>query len=151
MGFAVIEKNGPKLRLITAGCIETSGALPHEARLRQIYQKLSELIADKHPSALSIERLFFAANQKTAIPVAEARGVALLTAGINGIKVYEYAPPEVKRAVTGDGKADKKSVQKMVALTIGNNDKFIDDAADAIALAITAAYDIKNRSLVEES
>lgn len=151
MGTGIIEKTEGKLHLLHAGLIETDPSLPHHERLCKIYNELTALIRAHKPVILSIERLFFTKNQKTLIPVAEARGIALLTAGIAGLTVYEYAPPEVKCAITGNGKADKKAMQKMVALTLKTAENFVDDTTDAIALAITAAYDRKNNfSAVEE-
>jgi crossover junction endodeoxyribonuclease RuvC len=89
---------------------------------------------------MGIERLYFATNQKTAIAVAEARGIILLSAAEAGLPIKEYAPNEVKTGVAGYGLADKKAVLKMVKLTLGMQDlKVIDDASDALAIAIMAA------------
>ena len=134
LGFSMLEKKGGVLKLLDAGLIETSAGTKQHMRLAYIYDSISALIKKYKPSILAIERLFFAANQKTAIAVAEARGVALLTAGKSGLKVYEYTPPEVKRALTGDGRADKKAVQKMVMLALGTEKSFIDDTADELRL-----------------
>lgn len=142
LGYGVIKKgpNGPVL--LSAGTIETRSSTPHEQRLMHIHDALRSIATQWKPDICSVEKLFFAGNQKTAIPVAEARGIILLTAALEHIKVYEYTPPEVKLAVTGSGTADKKSVQKMVTMMLGAGTiPGHDDAIDAIALAMTAAYD----------
>jgi crossover junction endodeoxyribonuclease RuvC len=92
---------------------------------------------------MGIEKLYFAKNQKTAIAVAQARGVVLLSVGEHGIPVKEYTPNEVKSGITGYGFSDKKAVLKMVRLILGKHDlKIIDDASDALAIAIVAASGI---------
>lgn len=145
MGFGVIEKYAVSARVLEVGTIETDANTTPAERLAVIYTKLSSLAKRWKPVALSIERLFFTTNHKTAIPVAEARGVALLTAALHGLKVYEYTPSQVKLAITGSGTADKKAVKKMVLLMVGKSSiPGHDDAVDAIALALTAAYDRRN-------
>lgn len=144
LGFAVLQHTSGNSKVLEAGTFETSPKASIEERLLAIRKKLLSLMRAFKPDILSIERLFFAGNQKTAISVAEARGVILLTAAERGLKVYEYTPPEVKLAVTGSGKADKKAVQKMILLQLSIREKNLrDDAYDAIALTLTAAYSKK--------
>ena len=103
---------------------------------------MDALIEKYRPESIAIEKLFFAKNQKTALAVAQARGVILLAAREHGIRIREYAPNEVKLAITGYGFADKKAVLKMVRLTLRRNDiDVIDDASDALALAIIGGTD----------
>ncbi len=146
MGYAVINKENGKLSLLEAGTIETSAKAEHSKRLLSIHNGLKAIIDRHNPSILSIEKLFFASNQKTAIPVAEARGVALLTGALRNLTVYEYTPPELKLAVAGNGTANKKAIEKMICLTLRlEQAPKLDDTADAIALAITAAYDSRKK------
>lgn len=145
VGYAVIEQHGSSVRVLDAETIKTTAQALHPDRLKTIHNELLGIIQKWKPSVASIERLFFTANQKTAIPVAEARGVILLTVALHGLTVYEYTPLQVKLAITGSGTADKKAVKKMVFLMIEVPNRGIqDDAVDAIALAVTAAYD-KNK------
>lgn len=106
-------------------------------RLRNIYERVATLIKEYSPSSLALETLFFTKNQKTAMKVAEARGVILLAGGLHGIEIVEYSPQAVKIAVTGSGNADKTSVMRMVErLVILPPQKRHDDEYDAIALGI---------------
>lgn len=108
-------------------------------RLKELSAGVDSLIKRWSPTALAIERLFFAKNQKTALAVAEARGVILLTAALAELMVYEYTPLEIKKAVTGDGGADKLQLQKMVRLSLPETAdlKARDDVFDAIGAALT--------------
>lgn len=136
MGFAVLERSNKKETLIEAGCIETSAASPHDERLEIIGDSLKKLISKHRPHGFAIEKLFLSANQKTAMRVAETRGVALYLA--SGLPIYEFSPPEIKLAVCGYGKADKKQVEAMVRLIFKPTGPLLDDAMDAIAVAFTA-------------
>ena len=116
-------------------------------RLEKIYRDLEKIINEYKPDAMSIEELFFNNNAKTAINVAQARGVILVTARIKGISTYEYTPLQIKQAMVGYGRADKRQVQQMVRVFL-NLDKIPkpDDAADALAVALTHA---QTRNLCE--
>lgn len=147
-GFGIIEITGRNLELLDFGCIKTSQLLSSADRLHQIAEDFKNIIQQWHPNMCAVEKIFFAKNIKTAIKVAEARGVILQNAQKWNLDIYEYSPSEIKIAVTSDGKADKKQVQKMVQLILKLN--FIpepDDAADALAIAICHAQSIKIRSL----
>jgi crossover junction endodeoxyribonuclease RuvC len=135
-GFAVIEKLRGKITALDYGVITTPARMSPETRLQIIADDLAELLAQHKPKLAVVERLFFAKNQTTAIPVAEARGVVLLTLARHGIQISELTPPEVKLAVTGYGNAKKPQVQKMVQeiFQLAKIPK-PDDAADALALA----------------
>lgn len=141
LGFGVIDSIDGKLKLVDAGVITTPAKTPHDERLEEIFDSLTEIVAATKPEVLSIEKLFFTKNITTAMTVAEARGVALLVGRKAKLPIYEYTPNQIKQTLTGYGKADKKQMQEMVRLQL--NLKEIpkpDDAADALAAAITHAF-----------
>jgi len=140
LGFGVVEVTKSGFKMIDAGVITTPAHTPHDERLEDIYNGLTEIMSATKPDACSIERLFFTNNVTTAMSVAEARGVAILVARQHGIPVSEYTPPQIKQTLTGYGKADKKQVQEMVRLQLKLKDvPKPDDCADALAAAITHA------------
>jgi len=120
------------------GVITTPKEASAPVRLVQLYERLNEIISLHHPDSAAVEKLFFQKNISTAITVGQARGVVLLALAQAGLEVGEYTPNEVKQAVTGYGSADKKQVQEMVRVLL-SLDKIPkpDDAADALAIAIT--------------
>lgn len=113
-------------------------------RLEKIYTELNNIINTYKPDAMSIEELFFKNNAKTAINVAQARGVILITARINKLDIFEYTPLQIKQAVTGYGRADKIQVQRMVKMIL-NTEKLpkLDDITDSMAIAICHAHSSK--------
>ncbi len=139
LGFGVIEvdaRGNPKM--ITAGVITTPAHTPLDDRLLEIFDSLTEIIAETNPEVMSIEKLFFAQNVTTAISVSHARGVAMLTGKQAGLEIAEYTPLQIKQTLTGYGRASKKQMQEMVKLQLGlNNMPKPDDAADGLAAAIT--------------
>ena len=141
LGFGVIDvTKGNKISLVTAGVITTPPHTPLDERLEEIFDGLTEIIAETKPDQMSIEKLFFARNVTTAMSVSHARGVAMLTGRKARLPIAEYTPLQIKQTLTGYGKADKKQVQEMVRLQL--NLKEVpkpDDAADALAAAITHA------------
>ena len=139
-GFGVIRKENDSFRLIAAGTITTKKTNALAKRLQQLARGVARLIKKYQPERIAVEELFFAKNAKTAITVAHGRGVILFAAQAAGCEVEEYTPLEVKQALTGYGRADKKQIQHMVKTVL--NLKTIpkpDDAADALAIAICAA------------
>ena len=112
--------------------------------MEKIYRDLEEIINEYKPDAMSVEELFFNNNAKTAINVAQARGVVLVVARIHGIPTYEYTPLQVKQAVVGYGRADKMQVQRMVKMIL-NEEKLpkLDDITDSMAIAICHAHSAK--------
>lgn len=139
LGYGVIQ-GGIHPQLRDAGVIETWPDQDMPGRLVTLYEAVQELIEEFRPDRLAIEKLLFARNVTTAIPVGQARGVVLLAAAQGGVPVYEYSPSEIKHAIAGYGKADKPQMQEMVRLIL--NLKTIpqpDDAADALAVAICDA------------
>ena len=140
LGFGVIDAKRGGYRLVTAGVIKTPAHTPLDERLAEIFDGLTEIIAETKPEVMSIEKLFFARNVTTAISVAHARGVAMLTGRKAGLAIAEYTPLQIKQTLTGYGKADKKQIQEMVRLNLGLSQvPKPDDCADALAAAITHA------------
>lgn len=138
LGFGVVDVVKGKARLVDAGVITTPSHTPLPDRLEEIYNSLTEIIADTKPQVMSIEKLFFAQNVTTAMSVSHARGVAMLTGKQAGLAIEEYTPLQIKQTLTGYGKADKKQVQEMVRIHLGLKDvPKPDDCADALAAAIT--------------
>ncbi len=138
LGWAVLEKNGPKEKLLACGCIETAAHTALGIRLAKIYTDLTQIIAEYRPETAAVEELFFSKNITTAIAVAHARGVAILALALAGIPYADYTPNVIKQAITSSGKADKKQMQKMVGLILGIRETIKpDDAADAVAVALT--------------
>ena len=113
-GYSIIDYIGNRFRLIGSGAIKTDAKMPFPLRLNEIYKDLNLIIEKYEPDAISVEELFFNNNAKTAINVAQARGVILVVGCQREIPTYEYTPLQVKQAVVGYGRADKIQVQKMV-------------------------------------
>lgn len=140
MGFGVIEKDGPKLKALTYGSIKTKSKISDQVRLSQIKEELDKIFLKYKPDCVAIEKLFFCNNAKTAITVGQARGVAVLCAGQYCLNLKEFTPLQVKIALTGYGKADKKQMQQMVKIVLSLKEiPKPDDAADALAIAVCAA------------
>jgi crossover junction endodeoxyribonuclease RuvC len=139
VGIAVIERDSNKKdNLIYSDCFKTSAKIPFHQRLTLIGDEVERIIKKYKPQALAIEKLYFTTNQKTVMGVSEARGVMIYSASRNGLEIFEYTPPQIKIAVTGYGKADKKMVINMVFKLI-KIEKLTssDDELDAIAIGIT--------------
>ncbi|HTK39452.1 MAG TPA: crossover junction endodeoxyribonuclease RuvC [Patescibacteria group bacterium] len=141
LGFGVIDARGAKTQLVEAGVIRTPAHTPLPDRLEEIYNGLTEIIASTKPEVMAIEKLFFAQNVTTAMSVAHARGVAMLTAKQASLYIEEYTPLQIKQTMTGYGRADKKQVQEMVRMQLGLTEvPKPDDCADALAAAIMCAF-----------
>ncbi len=141
LGWGVIKKfQSSNVKCQNFGIIETSPKLSDSQRLAQISKELVDIIKKYQPNRVAVEKIFFFKNQKTIITVAQARGVVLCECEKLGLKVFEYTPLEVKMATCSYGRADKEQVQKMVMLHLGlKKMPQPDDAADALAIAITCA------------
>jgi crossover junction endodeoxyribonuclease RuvC len=138
LGFGVIDIERGKAQLVDAGVIRTPVKEDDAVRLQTIYEELTDIIATNKPSMMSVEKLFFARNVTTAMTVAQARGVVLLTGKQAGLEIYEYTPMQIKQALTGYGRAEKKQIQEMVRVVLQLNEvPKPDDCADALAAAIT--------------
>ena len=141
VGYGVLEYTKGKFRTVAMGSIETPAGLDVEERLRMVYDDMCEIIDTYRPDEMAIEELFFNTNQKTAVAVAEARGVILLSAVQRGVPISEYTPLQVKQSVVGYGRAEKKQVIALVKMILGmENGPGLDDTADALALAICHAH-----------
>jgi len=138
VGYGLIEEDiNNNFKLLASGSIQTDKKLDDSKRLLEIYKDLSTIVEEYNPDCASVEQLFFFKNQKTVIPVAEARGVILTVLEKYGIPTYSYTPMEVKQVLTGYGRAEKKEVDRMVHIAL-NTDTLpkLDDTVDAIAIAI---------------
>ncbi len=140
LGYGMINIEAGQMRMMAYGCIKTPAHMPLAQRLCIIYQEFKKLISDHKPDMVAIEKLFFARNVTTAMGVGEARGVVVLAAAQANIEIQEFTPLQVKQAITGYGRAEKSQIQRMVQKIL-NLEKIPrpDDAADALAIAITAA------------
>ncbi len=145
-GIAVIE-TGITSAVKKSWCIVTDKKDAHAKRLAAVFTDIEKAIMEYKPDALALETLFFSVNKKSAMAVAEARGVIAVLAGLHDVPLIELSPQEVKLAMTGTGGADKKMVQKMVELTLKIDiSKKLDDEVDAIALGMAAAGHLKLQS-----
>lgn len=141
VGWGVIEYQNAKFRTIAYGSIDTPAGMRTEERLRLIFEGMNALVEKYKPDAVAVEELFFTNNITTGIRVAEARGVILLSAENAGIPIFEYTPPQVKQAVVGYGRAEKRQVISMVTMLLGlPKPPRPDDTADALAIAICHAH-----------
>ena len=146
VGFGILRAEQGKQSLVSCGAITTEAGLPLPTRLLQIENDLAELFEAFHPDAMAIEELFFNNNITTGIGVAQARGVILAAAERAGVPIYEYSPSEVKLAVVGYGKAEKKQVMDMTKRLLGlKSVPKPDDAADAVAVALCHARSFTSR------
>ena len=137
VGWGAVECIGGKFRTLGYGSIQTPAGTTTEKRLSMIYEGLNELFLRYHPDEIAVEELFFNTNITTGIRVAEARGVILLCAEQHGARIAEYTPLQVKQAVVGYGRAEKKQVITMVTMILGlPKPPRPDDTADALAIAI---------------
>jgi crossover junction endodeoxyribonuclease RuvC len=137
LGFGIIEADGGKAQLVDAGVIRTPVHEDDAIRLETIYEELTDIISETKPTVMSVEKLFFAQNVTTAMTVAQARGVVLLCGRQASLTIFEYTPLQIKQALTGYGRADKKQMQEMVRVLLGLKlPPQPDDCADALAAAI---------------
>ena len=140
VGYGIVDYHGGKYSTVDYGAITTEAGIPFSQRLQYIYNELVAVIIKHDPDEMAIERLYFQNNQKTAIDVAQARGVILLAAQMNNLSISEYTPLQVKSAVTGFGQAKKPQVMEMTRRLL-KLEKIPrpDDTADALAMAICHA------------
>ena len=146
VGYGLIEadKNTDSIVLKASGSIQTDKSLSDSKRLLEIYNDLSKIIETYQPDCASVEELFFFKNQKTVIPVAEARGVIMTVLEKFNIPTYSYTPMEVKQVLTGYGRAEKKEVEHMVKIALNTETlPKLDDTVDAIAIAICHSRNIR--------
>lgn len=141
VGWGVLEYNGSRFRTVGYGSIQTPSTMSTEERLVKIHKGMDQLIEVYKPDCMAVEELFWNTNQTTGIRVSEARGVILLSGTERGLPIYEYTPLQVKQAVVGYGRAEKKQVITMVTTLLKlEKPPKPDDTADALAIAICHAH-----------
>jgi len=148
LGYGVIEADNNKRRLIQFGTLTTPAGQPMPQRLRAIFQGMNQLMDIYQPDDVAFEELFFSKNITTGMAVSAARGVALVAVVQRTDNLYEYTPMQIKQAVTGYGGADKHQVQQMVKMLLNMKDiARPDDAADALAVALTHANSMNMKKM----
>jgi crossover junction endodeoxyribonuclease RuvC len=148
-GYGLIKSDGQKSALIECGVIRTDSKKSLPEKLKEIFEGLSQIIAQKHPDELAIEETFYSKNAKSALVMGQARGVAILAGACANISVSEYSPKEVKCSIVGQGNASKHQVQFMVKNLLGLKEiPQHEDAADALAVALCHAQKMRIKSIV---
>ena len=141
VGFGIIRYEQSRFTVLDFGAVTTPANMAFPLRLQSIFEDLRYLFDKYRPDAMAIEKLFFNTNKKTAVDVAQARGVILLAAKLSGCEVFEYTPLQVKQSVVGYGRAEKKQMQEMTKQLLGLSAvPKPDDTADALAMAICHAH-----------
>jgi crossover junction endodeoxyribonuclease RuvC len=136
-GYGVLEQAGRRPRAVAAGVLRTEPDQPVPQRLAALRDDLRQLVAEHRPGVVAVERVLFQVNARTAIPVAQAAGIAMVEGVAAGAEVVEYSPNQVKQAIAGDGDADKQQMERMVQILLGIARPLRPvDAADAVALAL---------------
>jgi len=150
VGWGAVEEKEGELISEKFGTIETSPKLKIEKRLEEIFHQISAIIKSENPDIVAVEEIFYCKNQKTVIAVSQARGVIILAAAMQGKEIHEHTPMQVKEAVVGYGKAEKKQVQEMVKAILGlESIPKLDDTADALAVAICCLNSAKLTNLIK--
>ncbi|HEX4774414.1 MAG TPA: crossover junction endodeoxyribonuclease RuvC [Candidatus Saccharimonadales bacterium] len=144
LGFGVIDVEKGQARLVDAGVIRTPVKEDDAVRLQTIFEEITDIIIQTKPQEMAVEKLFFAQNVTTAMTVSQARGVVLLAGQQAGLVIYEYTPLQIKQALTGYGRAEKKQIQEMVKVILKLTEvPKPDDCADALAAAITHSMTLR--------
>lgn len=140
LGWAIVETGPHRSTLVGCGCLETPAGEKIERRLHKLHQRLGDIVREYTPHELAVETLFFSKNVSTAMAVGQARGIVLLAAAEHRLAVSEFTPTAVKSSVTGDGRADKRQMGRMIKLLLGlHRLPKHDDTTDAIAIALCGA------------
>lgn len=139
-GFGVVESDGRSFRAVDCGVITTVARFPFAERLKQISDRLRELIHAHSPEVMAVEEVFYSVNVKSLIKLGQVKGIVLLAAADAGLAVHEYSPLEIKSGVVGYGRAEKSQVQQMVKALLGLHEIPAEDAADALAVALCHSY-----------
>ncbi len=149
-GYGLVREVAGGLQAVAYGVVRTPAERPLAERLQQLYRELTALIQQHHPDESAVEELFFSRNVRTAMSVGQARGVALLVLADAGLRVTEYTPLSVKKAVSGFGGADKVQMQAMVKMLLRlESPPRPDDAADALAVAICHLHSVRLNHLLK--
>ena len=139
-GYGVLSVEGSRLRCLACGNIPNKASLPLTACLKAIHEKVAELIAAYKPDVMAVESVIYGKNAGTMLVLGEARGAVLTAAVDAGVPVYEYEPRRMKKAICGNGLAEKEQIQRMVKTLLGLSELPQNDAADALGLAICHAH-----------
>ena len=139
-GYGVLSVEGSRMRCLASGNIPNKASLPLTVCLRAIHAKVAELIAEHRPDVMAIESVIYGKNAGTMLVLGEARGAVLTAAADAGLPVYEYEPRRMKKAICGNGLAEKEQIQRMVKTLLGLPEPPQNDAADALGLAICHAH-----------
>lgn len=154
LGWAVAKINSQSGEIIYETLIYDLIATKKELNIYQrywsIYQQVNQIIQKYHPSHLALETVLFAKNTKTAFLTSQVRGILIITAMQNKVTVYDYNPNQIKLAATGYGKADKKSIKKVIDWQLAKHKRIIDDVYDAIAILITHAQNYKQQQIINK-
>jgi crossover junction endodeoxyribonuclease RuvC len=150
-GYGVIDQRGDELAYVECGVLTAPEARPMEERLGEIARGLREVIAELRPAVAAVEDVFSRQNVRSALALAQARGMALAVIGLEGLSVASYPPASVKKAVSGSGRADKDQIARMVQTLIGLRSLPRADATDALAVAITHGRTTAPRAVRFES
>lgn len=142
-GYGVIDAGRGQLKFVSCGVIKTSSSQPMAMRLNEIFEGLNEVVQLHSPDAAAIEDVFLSSNPRSALKLGHARGAAVVAAMQNGLSVYDYSPRVVKKAVAGYGQAEKGQMQHMVRMLLGLSGEPSSDAADALAVAICHANQLR--------
>ena len=146
-GYGLIGINGKEAFYITSGRISSSPSKPLHLRLKDIYESLMEVIQKYTPDKIVVEKIFFAKGAKAALSLGHARGIVLLASASENIALHEYSALEVKKAIVGYGRAEKRQVQEMVKLILNIKGALYPDSADALALALCYMNTIKFKEI----
>jgi crossover junction endodeoxyribonuclease RuvC len=139
-GYGVVRKDGPKVTYLAGGVVRTSAKWSQAQRLLHIHSQLEEHVRSLNPAVLAVEALFHSVNPQSLMKLCQARGVVLLLGAQRGMDIFEYSPLEVKRGLTGYGRAEKSQMMFMVAKILGLEPLSSPDEADALALAVYHAH-----------
>ena len=150
-GYGLVEKDGDRLRAVEHGRFSCASSMPLPQRLHRLSQELERLIDRAQPDAVALETPFHGLNSRSLIVLAQARGALLAAIAARDLEILEYSPAEVKSAVSGNGRADKRQVATMVRLILEVEDRASADATDALAVAICCAQRYRFERLVRRS
>lgn len=150
-GYGLVEKQGQRLSAVEHGRFSGRGATPLPERLHSLSRELQGLIDRTHPDAVAIETAFHGINSRSLIVLAQARGALLAAIAARGLEILEYSPAEIKSAVSGNGRADKDQVARMVRLILSLRGRASTDATDALAVAICCAQRYRFERLTRDS
>ena len=150
-GYGMVGTDGKNTYYITSGKISVPPSKPLQYRLKYIFEALVDAIRQHRPDNIVVEKIFFAKGAQAALSLGHARGVALLAAASEDIPVYEFSALEVKKAVVGYGRAEKKQVQEMIKIILNIKGTLYPDSADALALAVCHLHTIKLKRALNAS